>query len=158
MIRENMCADSRMRSRPLTKKKRGSTSQSTQTPFQQTPIQGANVTARPHQEFQFHDIFPVTPIRPPSPEQRLWQSVLVEALRCILNGAYVKEVYRPHRARARQRLREEAVEWVNSDEDGFLTVCEYAEVDPSYIRRIFREMLESDENLDGQRKSLRPRY
>ena len=55
-------------------------------------------------------------------------------------------------------MRDEAVEWVNSDEDGFLMVCEYAEVDPSYIRRIFREMLESDADFAGQRKSLRPRY
>ena len=158
MIREHMYADSRMRSRPLTKKKRGSTSRSTQTPFRQTPIQGADINARPHQEFQFRDIFLASPIRPSSPEQRLWQSVLAEAFRCILNGGYVKEIYRPHRSIARQRLREEAIEWVNSDEDGFLAVCEYAEVDPSCIRRILREMLESEENLDGRRKSLRPRY
>ena len=175
MIQENMCAGSRTHSHPLTRKKRGSTSRSTQTPSLPTPTQAGDITARPTRTTIFghgphyhgckplirndiDDIFGLSPAHSASPEQRLWQAVLVEALRCILNGAYVKEVYQPHRAKARQQLRDEAMGWVDSDEDGFLAVCEYAEVNPSYIRKTFHRLLASNKDFSGKRRSLRPRY
>lgn len=155
MIRDGTYAGLRTISRPLTKKRQGSISQSA--------LHG--VTARPsfnrmrsRQEPDLREFVEFFPGRAASPEQLLWQSVLLEALRCALRGAYVKEHKYRARSAARERLRNEAIGWVGSDEDGFLTVCEFAEVDPSYIRRVFRTLLESDENLDGQRKSIRPRH
>jgi len=144
MIQGGTYADLQTSSRPLTKKSQGSGSRYVR---RKSPLLG--LTAWPTKAWQGRgpsidvlDIAGVAPLQATSPEQHLWQAVLAEALRCVLMGAYVRDRVSQDRPAGRMRLRDEAIAWVNSDEEGFPSVCEFAGVEPSYIRKLFQGFLQ----------------
>lgn len=74
-------------------------------------------------------LFSLLPYKFPhiEPEQSLWRSVIDNALRDMASRDKVAA--------------EEARMWFEEDNEDFITVCEYAGLDPVYVKKIYHEKL-----------------
>ena len=74
-----------------------------------------------------------------SAEQQLWMAVIFKAITDIKTRRS-----KPLNARSRLAVRksggarEKAIHWLFTDNRDFLTVCELADIDPEYVRRIIK--------------------
>lgn len=89
------------------------------------------------------------------PEQRLWGAVILQAIRDMQwvdpnpNGPPNEGLTNGMRRLDWVRIRDEALVWLIYDEVGFPRACELAGLDPDYMRRKIRKLVEASDGASA---------